>query len=145
MCLEILDHVTSRGHDERSLLSHTWWKDYFTEAFVSTVSICGLFTSIPSSDEKHSEDPVLELRNLNIGRISRDGVRHTSPLFQPYELGTRKKFDVFTDAQSPKWLHPNIIASKEFFKLRFAELTKMQRVYFRWPNGTFSYPYQTLL
>jgi hypothetical protein len=117
LCREILDHVIGRNYDQNLGLSYTWLKDNFMEAFVSTISIRGSFTYIPSSDEKHSEGPVLELRNLDIGRISRNGVRHTSPLLKPHEFHTRKKFDIFTDAQSPKWLHPNIVSSEEAFEV----------------------------
>jgi hypothetical protein len=102
LCREIREHVTGRVDTQYSPLWHPWW-----------VSICGSFTSIPSSDENHSDDPILELRNLDIAGMSRNGARQTFPLFgEPYEPRPRNKFDIFTDAQSPKWLHPNIVAGK---------------------------------
>jgi len=114
---EILDHLTGCDYAQNDQLSHTWWKNTFKEEFVSAVSIRGSFTLVPSPEEEHSQNPGLELRNFDIGRMSRNGVRHTSPLFEPYGSRTRNKFDIFTDAQSPKWLHPNIVASKETFEV----------------------------
>jgi hypothetical protein len=139
LCHKIRNHITDLDDIQYSQLSQTSWLDNLKEE-PSKVSICGSFASVSLSDEKYLERSVLELRNLDVGLVFRNGVRHSYPRPGPYEPGTRYKFDVFTDAQVPKYLHSNIVASKEFFELRFGELTKVQKLYFRWPNDIFSYP-----
>jgi hypothetical protein len=140
LCHEIRNHITGCDDIQYFQSSYTQWINNLKKELY-TVSIRGSFTSIPLSDEKYLGSPVLELKNLEVGRIPRNRVRHTYPLSKlPFESRTREKFDVFTDAQAPNYLHPNIVASKQFFELRFAELTKVQKMYFRWPNGIFSCP-----
>jgi hypothetical protein len=129
LCRELRNHMIGRDDAQYSPLSdlmQTWWMKAFKKELVS---ICGSFVSYLERRE---------LRNLDVAHMTTTGVRQTHPLSEPYEFRARNRFDVFTDAQAPKYLHPNIVAGKEFFEIRFAQLSKVQKRYFRWPSGVFS-------